>query len=277
MSNITVYKFEDLEKLVSSSNGIHTEIHNFFKEFSDDKVTNVTKQKDNSQFVFINEINKNETKSSIIQLLNKLNKSNLQKIYTSIREITFTTSDEINELIKQCIIKIKQESNIIRPLVGTLCKELSSTFFIDKNDKKIHFAVLLLNTTFVEYKSAMNFASPDWDKDKAEKNMILLGTLINSKIIEREITEKIIEDFKKRIAFVENQEQKYYEEVEKSMQLLSILIQTIVEKDANNEFVRAKVFIDKELCKYEDNKCITRKTRIFFKDALSKLVEDDNN
>ena len=123
----------------------------------------------------------------------------------------------------------------------------------------------------------MNFVSPDWDKDKAEKNMILLGTLINSKIIEREISEKTIEDFKKRIAFIENQEQKYYEEVEKSMQLLSVLISTIVEKDAREEFIKAKVFIDKELCKYEDNKCIARKTRIFFKDALSKLEGDDEN
>lgn len=266
-----VYKFENLEKLVNNGDEINYEIRDFFKSFSNDKVLNLTKLKDDSQFVFINEINKNETKSSIIQLLNKLNKSNIQKIYTSIREITFTSNDEVDELIKQFIIKIKQESNIIRPLVGNLCKELSSTFFIDKNNEKIHFAVLMLQATFKEYKSAMNFESPDWDKDKAEKSMILLGTLMNSKIIEREITEKIIEDFKKRIAFIENQEQKYYEEVEKSMQLLAVLISVIVEKEPEDEFIKAKAFINRELTKYEDNKCITRKIRIFFKDALSKL------
>jgi hypothetical protein len=270
-----VYKYEHLEKLVNDDNEIHYEICNFFNEFNDNKVTDISKLKNNSQFVFINEINKNETKSSIIQLLNKLNKSNLQKIYISIREIPFSSNDEINELIKQCIIKIKQESNINRPLVGNLCKELSSTFFIDKNGQKIHFAVLMLKKTFEEYKNAMNFESSEWEKEKAEKSMILLGTLINSKIIETEILEKIIEDFKKRIVFIENQEQTFYEEVEKSMQLLSILISTIIDKDSKDVFINAKIFIDKELDKYENNKCITRKTRIFFKDALSKLV--DNN
>jgi hypothetical protein len=269
-----VYKYEDLEKLVNNGNETNTEICNFFKNFSDDKVTNLTKLQDNSQFVFINEINKNETKSCIIQLLNKLNKSNLQKIHASIRDISFTSNDEIDELIKQCIIKIKHESNIVRPLIGNLCKELSSTFFIDKNNEKIHFAVLMLQTTFKEYKIAMNFESPEWDKDKAEKSMILLGTLMNSKIIEREITEKIIEDFKKRIAFIDNQSEKYYGEVEKSMQLLAVLILVIVDKDAEYEFIKAKKFIDRELNKYEDNKCITRKTRIFFKDALKKLENE---
>lgn len=273
-----VYKFDDLEKLINNEQDKHQEIISFYKEFNDEKVTNLEKLKDNTQFVFTNEINKSETKSTIIQLLNKLNKSNLQKIYTSIRDIKFSSNDELDDLIKQFIIKIKQESNMVRPLVGRLCKDLSSTFFIDKDGEKIHFIRLMLKATFTEYSSAMNFKSKDWDEEKAKKSIILLGTLMNSGVVDGEITEKIVEDFKKKIAFIEPNKvnnETYYSEVEKSMQLLSLLISMIVEKENKEIFINAKPFIDKELTKYEDIKCITRKTRIFFKEALNKL-ENDN-
>jgi hypothetical protein len=273
MANTIVYNFKSLEELVSKETDVNEEIFNFFTEFNYNKVLNLEKQKNDSQFVFINEINESSTKSTIIQLLNKLNKLNLQKIYSSLKEIVFESNDEINELIKQCIIKIKQESTVLRSSVGELCKNLSSTFFLDKDKNKIQFIKLLLNATFDEYKIAMNYSSPDWDESAAKKSMILLGTLMNADVIGIDITERIIEDFIKRITYTENQEQKYYEGVEKAMTLLSLLMSMISEENYKYKFINVKEIINDELVKYEQNKCIARKTRILFKDALSKLED----
>ena len=275
MNNYTntysVYDPIELTNKLDQITHSNTQIDNFFKNFTYVDVLNQRIAKNSTTQVFGKIIKEDTTKAKIIGYLNKLNQHNLTKIVSSIREIVFQTTDELNELVYQCIQKIKRDSDIIRPLVAALCKEFLSLYFVTSDNDKIYFRKLLLTEVKKEYLNSISFDSNEWTKDKSDKIMILICTLFNGKIIEDKIMKSIIEDLKKYILYKE-ETQEYYEKTEKSIQLLSFLTASIVINDESRIILEGlSQFLKKELDKYEQAKCITKKSRLVCKNIIYEL------
>jgi hypothetical protein len=221
-SEYNVYKTDELIGVLNNQTEKNEEIEKFFANFSFSNIINQNIDKGNSAYVFKNAIKDDNTKSKITSALNKLHQQNLTKIITMIREIVFQTQDELNELVNQCVQKIKRDNEQIKPLVAALCYELLSTYFLSSSGEKIYFRKLLLTTIKADYIENTNFASDTWSKDRAEKSMVLVGILYNNKIIDEKIMSHILNDFRKRVEYKENSSQEYFEIVEKSIHLLML-------------------------------------------------------
>ena len=274
MNNQTYYVYNPIElnEKLDSITLTNYEVLNFFKNFTFEQISNQQIDKGNTSTVFNKIIKEDTTKAKIIGYLNKLNQHNFTKILNSIREIVFQTTDELNELVYQCIQKIKRDNDLIRPLVAALCKELLSLYFPTADDNKIYFRKLLLTEVKKEYVSSISFNSNEWTKDKADKVMILIGVLYNGKIIEDNIMVSIINDLKKNIEYKENKTQEYYENVEKSIQLLSYLVSSVVTNDdSKNLFEGLDHFLQKQIDIYEETKCIQKKIRFVCKNIIFEL------
>ena len=267
-----VYNYKELIDKLDSLTEKNTNVYNFMKNFSFTEITNQHTAKGNSTHIFNKIIKEDTTKSKIIGYLNKLSQHNLNKIVNSIREIVFQTTDELNELVYQCIIKIKKENELIRPLVAALCWEFLTLYFITSDNDKIYFRKLLLYEVKEEYIKSTLYDSDEWTKDKADKVMILIGTLYNGKIIEDKIMSSILNDFKKNISYKENGTQEDYEKVEKSIQSLSCLVSSIVlNDDSLKMFGNLNLFLTEQMIFYEEKKCISKRTRIICKNIIIEL------
>ena len=270
--NYCVYNYNELVNKLDSLNEPNKEVEKFFKNFSFVEITNQHAEKGNSTHVFNKIIKEDTIKAKIIGYLNKLSQHNLNKIVSSIREIIFQTTDELNELVHQCILKIKRENELIRPLVAALCWEFLTLYFITSDNDKIYFRKILLSEVKKEYLSSTSYDLDEWSKDKADKVMILIGTLYNGKIIEEKVMSSIINDFKKSITYKENGSQEDYEKVEKSIQSLSCLIASIVLNDDSKKMLNnIDVFLTEQMLIYEDKKCISKKVRLVCKNTIFEL------
>ncbi len=267
-----VYNPSDLFEKLNLNTKTNVDVEDFFKKFSFEEVSNQHIAKGNSTQLFNKIIKEDTTKARIIGYLNKLNQHNLAKVVSSIREIVFQTTDELNELVFQCIQKIKRDNDLIRPLVAALCKEFLSLYFITSDTDKIYFRKLLLTEVKKEYLSSIDFDSDEWTKEKSDRVMILISTLFNEKIIEDKIMLSIINDLKKNILYKENETQEYYECVEKSIQLLSCLVTSIVlNTDTKIVFDGLDEFLKNQMQIYEEVKCIQKKTRLICKNIIFEL------
>jgi hypothetical protein len=65
--------------------------------------------------------------------------------------------------------------------------------------------------------------------------MILIGTFYNGKIIDNNIMKSILKDLIDNIVYVADKTQEYYDKVEKSIQLLSFLVASVVLNDESKE------------------------------------------
>ena len=130
MSQYSVYNPIELLNKYNNLNEESDDVNKFFTNFKFSTIINQNNAKNNSANVFKNLIKEDTTKSKIVTLLNKLNQQNISKIISSIREIIFQTEEELNELVSQCIQKIKRDSDQVRPLVAALCWELQTTYFV---------------------------------------------------------------------------------------------------------------------------------------------------
>jgi len=267
-----VYNHNELFEKLSSNTNTNNEVETFFKNFSFVDVVNQQTAKNNTSHVFNKIIKEDTIKARIIGYLNKLNQHNLAKVVSSIREIVFQTTDELNELVFQCIQKIKRDTDLIRPLVAALCKEFLALYFITSDNDKIYFRKLLLSEVKKEYVSSIDFDSDEWTKEKADRIMILISTLFNEKIIEDKIMLSIITDLKKNITYKPNKTQEYYEHVEKSIQLLSCLVSSIVfNPESKVIFNGLDTFLNEQMEIYEEVKCIQKKTRLICKNIVFEL------
>lgn len=267
-----VYNPTELFEKINSSTKPNDEVVEFFKNFSFEDVTNQQVAKGNTSHVFNKIIKEDTTKARIIGYLNKLNQHNLAKVVSSIREIVFQTTDELNELVFQCIQKIKRDNDLIRPLVAALCKEFLALYFVTSDNDKIYFRKLLLSEVKKEYISSISFDSNEWTKEKADRIMILISTLFNEKIIEDKIMLSIIGDLKKNITYKPNETQEYYEHVEKSIQLLYCLVSSIALNPESKVIFDGMVnFLQEQVEIYEEIKCIQKKTRLICKNIIFEL------
>jgi len=272
MTQYSVYKIDKLVQNYSQVKLQSDDVNNFFTNFKFSTIINQNNAKNNSSFVFKNLIKEDTIKSKIITLLNKLHHQNLTKVISGIREIVFQTEEELNELVNQCIQKIKRDNDQIRPLVAALCWELQSTYFVTSDNEKIYFRKLLLSEIKKDYMLSINYDNEDWSKDKSDKIMILIGTMFNSKIIEFKIMNSIINDFKKIIEYKENGTQEQYEKVEKAIQQISCLISCItLNEESKKLYGNLDEFLEKEIAIYEEKKCISKKIRLVCKNTISEL------
>jgi hypothetical protein len=272
VTEYNVYKTEDLLNVLTNITDKNEEIEKFFANFSFSNIVNQNIDKGNSAYVFKNAIKDDNTKSKITGALNKLHQQNLTKIITMIREIVFQTQDELNELVNQCVQKIKRDNDQIKPLVAALCWELLSTYFMTSSGEKIYFRKLLLTAVKSDYIENTTFTSDTWSKERAEKSMVLIGILYNNKIIDEKIMSHILNDFRKRVEYKENSSQEYFEIVEKSIHLLSCLAATIILTDETVKiFGDLDDFLEKQMDIYEDKKCISKKIRLVCKHTIEEL------
>lgn len=270
-----VYNPTELFEKINSNINTNEEVELFFKNFSFEEVVNQQTAKGNTLHVFNKIIKEDTIKARIIRDLNKLNPHNLQKIVSSIREIVFQTTEELYELVNLCIQKIKKDNDLIRPIVAALCKEFLALYFVTSDNEKIYFRKLLLTTVKREYVYAIDFDSNEWTKEKADRIMILISTLFNEKIIENNIMLSIITDLKKNITYKPDKTQEYYEHVEKSIQLLSCLVSSIVINTETKEiFNGLNTFLQQQIEIYDEVKCIQKKTRLICKNIMFELTNN---
>lgn len=282
----SVYKITDIINELNKITEKSEEVNNFFKNFNFETIIKDNLAKTNSVYVFKNVIKEDTTKSKITQALNKLHQQNLVKIISMIREITFKNMDELNELVNQCIQKIKRDNEQIRPLVAALCYELLSTFFKSSTGELIYFRKLLLTSVKKDYLESLDFTNDNWTKEKCEKTMILIGTLYNSKILEINIMKQIVNDLKNLIKFKTDENELYYENVEKSIQSMSILVSIINLQEFentnqeinNNIYYGLDDYLEKEMEQYENEKYrITKKVRLICKNIIQEIRKNNKN
>jgi hypothetical protein len=272
MTEYSVYNPVELVDRFNNLTEQSDEVNKFFTNFKFSTIINQNNIKNNSVNVFKNIIKEDTTKSKIVGLLNKLNQQNISKIITGIREIVFQTEEELYELVTQCMQKIKRDSDQVRPLVAALCWELQTTYFITIEGEKIYFRKLLLSEIKKEYLLSISYDNEDWNKEKGEKIMILIGTMFNNKIIESKIMSSIINDFKNLIKYKEDSSQEYYEKVEKCINQLSCLVSCIINNDeAKKIYDNLDKFLEKENEIYEEKRCIQKKTRLICKNIIYEL------
>jgi hypothetical protein len=269
--NYKEYHVYEKESLIQALNSITTksdDIKTFYDTFNIENVLKNNEARTMSNFVFKNRIKEDTTKSKITQALNKLHQQNIGKVVSMIREIEFKSFDDLNELVNQCIQKIKRENEQMRPIISALCYELLSTYFISSTGEKIYLRKLLLSMVKSEYIESLNFNSNTWSKDKSEKSIILIATFFNNKIIDEKIMKSIFDDLKQKIKYKENETQEYYENVEKSIQYLSLFVSII---NDNIIYDNLDKFLEDEMIIYEEKKCITKKIRIICKNIITEI------
>ena len=267
-----VYKPEELAAYLNAVTDENEEVNNFFSTFSFTNILNQNMDKGNSAYVFKNVMKEDTTKSKIVSALNKLHQQNLTKIISMIREITFQTEDELNELVNQCIQKIKRDSDQIKPLVAALCWELLSTYFLTASGEKIYFRKLLLTAVKNDYIENTKFSDENWTKERGEKSMVLIGTLFNSKIVEEKVMSSIISDFRNKIAYNDSGVEEDFIIVDKSIHQLSCLISTIIKTDDTRSiFGDLDIFLENQMSIYEEKKCISKKIRLVCKNCIEEL------
>jgi len=263
-----VYEKESLFQTLGGMTDIGDDIKTFYETFNIENVLKENEARTTSNFVFKNRMKEDTTKSKITQALNKLHQQNIGKVVSMIREIEFKSHDDLNELVSQCIQKIKRENEQMRPIISALCYELLSTYFISSTGEKIYLRKLLLSLVKSEYIESLNFNGENWSKDRSEKSIILIATFFNSKIIDEKIMKSIFEDLKQKIKYKENETQEYYDNVEKSIQYLSLFVSIINDNTIYNNLDK---FLEDEMVIYEEKKCITKKIRIVCKNIITEL------
>ena len=269
----SVYKPEELVVQLNTVSDSSDEVKNFYSTFSFSNIINQNVDKGNSVFVFKNVMKEDTTRTKIITALNKLHQQNLTKVLSMIREITFQSKDELNELVNQCIQKIKRDNEQIKPLVAALCWELLSTYFLTESGDKIYFRTLLLTAVKNDYIENSKYNDVSWTKEKGEKSMVLIGILYNNKIIEDKVMSSIINDFRTRIQFIKDGTQEDYKNVENAIHQFSCLISTIVKNnDTKGIYSDLDNYLEEQMTFYEDKKeCISRKIRLVCKNIIEEL------
>jgi hypothetical protein len=263
-----VYEKESLFQTLGGITDIGDDIKTFYETFNIENVLKENEARTTSNFVFKNRMKEDTTKSKITQALNKLHQQNIGKVVSMVREIEFKSFDDLNELVSQCIQKIKRENEQMRPIISALCYELLSTYFISSTGEKIYLRKLLLSLVKSEYIESLNFNGENWSKDRSEKSIILIATFFNSKIIDEKIMKSIFDDLKQKIKYKENETQEYYDNVEKSIQYLSLFVSII---NDNTIYDNLDKFLEDEMVIYEEKKCITKKIRIVCKNIITEL------
>lgn len=212
------------------------DICKFFDNFTFEE----TKQK-----IKLSEVNK-DNKTTVIQLLNKLNDRNFNKTVGQLRTLEFDTIEELDYFVYQTIQKIKKEHGSLKILFSRLCWEIQQINYVI-NQTKFVFRKLFLDKIKQEYEATINFDS--WDKKNAELSMNLIGILYSHKLITNEILDIVIKSLKTNVEYRENMN---YDICDKSLFLLMHLIQNI-DDYSHIMFTKLETFLKEQLAIYKDD------------------------
>jgi len=182
-----------------------------------------------------------DNKSTMMQLLNKLNDRTLNQALNKLRLLEINDISELDFLVNQCINKIKRENGQLKQVFAKLCWELQQNSYNVKNEKVV-FRKLFLNKVKDEYTNIINFNNTDWNKKEAEQVFVLLGLLYSHKIITEAIIENIILDLKQKIIYTETMNNEY---CERAIYLLISLITNIVDT-SDKMFDELKLFLEEQ-------------------------------
>lgn len=272
MSKHSIYNNEDIYNSVYSVEGTHNGVSNFFKNFTFKSVIEAEIAETNSASVFKNIFKNNKNKSLINQNLNKINSGNITQIVSNIKEIQFENKEEIESLVFNCINKIKKDNDQVRPLIAQLCYELlSMKYYV--NDIKYSFKKLLLENVKKDYDNGINYANEEWNKDSSNEAMVLVGSLYNCKVLDNNIMNSIIDDFKQIITYDENNETLNYDNIQNAINSFYRLITCILPHKNNNMelFENIDKYIKSQLDIYKNNNKISKKSIIIFKNIINDL------
>lgn len=250
----TVYNVDQLNNLLNQKKYVDESTKDFFENFNENIILRINSERENTQNVLMDEFNENDIKRKITQLLNRMSPSDINKTYNEIKKITITSEEEILTLINSLIYKIKTDTDNMKPCVAELCKKLCADYFkSDKEDIKFH--QLFLKKIYEEYKKAMNYNNYDYEtqKDKAKEVIVLLGTLINSKVIETSLIKSIANDFEKRVKFNGDEDNEKFKYIEISINLLHVLV-TCISNDTICEFEKIKETLREGIEKFNEIK-----------------------
>ena len=265
-----VYIIDDLYKNIDEIKSLNTEVEFFMETFNFQQVIDRKNEKNNSFSVFKDNVSENEVKCSITRIFNKLNKNNIEKSAIEIKNLNFETLDDYNELVRQCINKIKNTNEQMRYYMGSLCTHLHYLFY--NSDKKED---RLLNAIRGEY---LEFIKFDIEKNSDKKILLVISTLYDVKILDDELISKIFDDFRNFIKFDET---KKYDVVEYAIQNLCYFIHSFVSnvdllllsKDVNGIGIDA--FLNSELSLYGKN--ISKKIVLTVENTIEEVYKKNNN
>jgi len=270
---ISIYNNDELTTELSKITETDENVTKFYKEFVFENI--ISSNNINSLKLFKDATETETNSKKIINLLNKINSSNVTKTISTIKEIHFKSLLELQELVNLCIQKIKRESDQIKPLIGTLCYELLAIYFVDENEEKNYFRKLLLTSVKNDYFNNINYNDNKWTKENGIKSISVIGILYNSNVISDELLLSVFNDFKKNIEYKIDFDEIYLSCVEKSVQLLIYLLSTLISNGNITEMcVEMEKFMTHQISLYKENKKIGKKCcleMLSCVDALKKL------
>ena len=278
MSSIITHNITEIYSSFKENTNNDEETLNFFNTFSYANILEKHNVKLNSSIVFINSNNENTIKSSILNLLNKLHLKNITKTAIELREIKFKTIEDLNELVIQCIQKIKRDNEQLKPITAELCYELQSTYFLTDKDEKIYFRKILLAEIKNDYIKSIKFDEQDWNKDFCEKTLNIITIFYNKKIINKEIIVSIINDLKNKLIYKEDETIEYYNIIENIIyQYINLLLNIEINEDNKTILNENIEFIENELIKYESKKYISKKIQLICKNKFDAIKKNINS
>jgi hypothetical protein len=275
MSSIITHNITEIYNSFKEITDKDEETLNFFNTFSYANVLEKHNIKLNSSNIFINNNNENTIKSSILNLLNKLHLKNITKTSLELREIKFKTLDDLNELVNQCIQKIKRDNDQLKQITAELCYELQTTYFLTDTNEKIYFRKILLAEIKNDYIKSIDFNNNLWDKDFCEKTINIISIFYNKKIINKEIIISIINDLKNKLVYKEDETTKYYNIIENVIyQFINLLLNIEINEDNLTLLNENIEFLENELLKYDSKKYISKKIQLICKNKFDIIKKN---
>ena len=147
----------------------------------------------------LNQTNNDKIYASMKEILNKLNKDNFDKLSSDIQNINITTKEQLEELSNLILNKAISEQ-IYSNLYAKLCYNLLATYV--EEDKRYYFRDYLLNKCqqlFIHYSS-----KPETDESTIPKMNVIgcmkfIGELYNVKIISDKIMNSCFDSLVKKL------------------------------------------------------------------------------
>jgi hypothetical protein len=264
------YIVEDLYNKIDEVKSLNTEVEFFMETFNFQQVLDRKNEKNNSFSVFKDNVSENEVKCAITRIFNKLNKNNIEKSAIEIKSLNFETSNDYNELVRQCINKIKITNEQMRYYMGSLCTNLHYLFY--NPDKKENRLLTAIRNEYLE------FIKFNIEKNADKKILLVISTFYDVKILDDVLISKIFDDFRKYIKYDEN---KNYEIVEYAIQHLCYFIHSfgsngellLLSKDSDS--ISIDTFLNTELLLYGKN--ISKKTILTVENTIEEVYKKNNN
>jgi len=259
---------QELINILLSVSDTNDKVNEYLNNYTIKNITEHKKEMDNTH-IFTKIIDTNVNKSIITEELNKLNNSNLDEVANNLRKLSLKNLSDIDDLIDQIVNKIIKETTQNKFLFGSLCFELQTLLFVLKDNKYI-FKNLLLDRVKKQYTEIMNFTDEDFSEDYGKRIITVIAVLYNSKIINDNVFNEIINDHKNLITYNEKMTKENFETVEKALNQLCFLL--TIFKDSTEILVltdNINKYLEKQLTIYNEKKCISKKVRIICENTIS--------